>query len=221
MANLQTLDPGQESTGHMYLIQGTFSDISRYAGTTVDWVIKIAHLVCDPLGAGQIFTHTSGSPLLFISFYYFFNNRLGVSNDWYDSDRDFSWKEVVHGNPLLPNIYEFVTTHPITLSKISARRSRSVTTSGSQSQSSSAAFKRSLLRRDGFCVVIESAPSIACHLIPRRIGSDGATEIMERFVGGTETIDPYDPRIGVMLSSNIDHWVDLYQLGFHHTTVSC
>ena len=71
MANLQTLDPGQESTGHMYLIQGTFSDISRYAGTTVDWVIKIAHLVCDPLGAGQIFTHTLGSPLLFISFIIF------------------------------------------------------------------------------------------------------------------------------------------------------
>ena len=70
-ANLQTLDPGQESTGHMYLIQGTFSDISRYAGTTVDWVIKIAHLMCDPLGAGQIFTHTSGALILFLFLLYF------------------------------------------------------------------------------------------------------------------------------------------------------
>ena len=144
-----------------------------------------------------------------------------MTDDWYDFDQDLSWQEVVHENPLRPNIYEFVTTHPITLSKISVRHSRSVTTRGPQSQSSSTAFKRSLLQRDGFCVVTRSAPSIASHLIPRRVGSDGATEIMERFVGGTEEIDPYDPRIGVMLVITVDHWVDLYQLGFYHTTVSC
>lgn len=219
MADLQTLDPSQESTGHMYLIQGTFADISRYAGTTVDWVIKIAHLVCDPLGVGRIFTHTSGVLLLFL-FLLFFKNYLGVSQDWYNLDRDLSWQEVVHGKPLLPNIYEFVTTHPITLSKISIRHSRSVTTRGSQSQSGSTAFKTSLLQRDGFCVVTRSAPSIASHLIPRRVGSDGATEIMGRFVGGNETIDRYDPRIGIMLVSTVDHWVDLYQLGFYYVTVS-
>ena len=65
-ADLQTLDSSQESTGYMYLIQGTFADISRYAGTTVDWVINIAHPLCDPLRAGRIFTHASGAPLLFL-----------------------------------------------------------------------------------------------------------------------------------------------------------
>jgi hypothetical protein len=38
---------------------------------TVDWVIKIAHLLCDPLGAGQVFTHTSGTPLYYYYHYYY------------------------------------------------------------------------------------------------------------------------------------------------------
>ena len=39
-------------TGYLYLIEGTFEDIQRYAGTTVDWIIKVAHFICDPLGQG-------------------------------------------------------------------------------------------------------------------------------------------------------------------------
>ena len=203
MANLES---GQESTGHMYLIQGTFEDITRYAGTTVDWVIKVAHLLCNPLGTGQIFTHASGVP-----------------RDWYNTDRDSSWQEVVHGNFLLPNIYEFVTSHPITLSKISARHSRSVTTSGSQSQGNSNAFKRALSERDGPCVVIGSPPSIGSHLIPRRVGQDGVAEILKCFVGPAEAngADIYDPRIGINLCAGVDPWVDAYKVGFYHMMVSC
>lgn len=48
--------------GHLYLIEGTYDDIQRYAGTTVDWVIKVAHYICDPLGEGQLYTHTMGTP---------------------------------------------------------------------------------------------------------------------------------------------------------------
>ena len=96
-------------------------------------------------------------------------------------------------NPLLSNIYKFVTIHPIILTKISVRHSHSVTTSGSKSQSSSTAFKLSLLWYDGFCVMTRSASAIASHLIPRCVESDGTTEIMEHFVEGNETIDPYNP----------------------------
>jgi hypothetical protein len=202
MANLES---GRESTGHMYLIQGTFEDITRYAGATVDWVIKVAHLLCDPLGAGRIFTHASRAP-----------------DDWYNTDRDSSWQEVVRGNPLLPNIYEFVTSHPITLSKISARHSRSVTTRGPQTQANSDAFKRALSDRDGPCVVIGSKPSIGSHLIPRRLGQNGVTEIMERFAGATEAVGAhvYDPRIGINLFGTLDDWVDVYKVGFYHMAVS-
>ena len=62
----------EEPTGsdHVYLIQGSFQDISQHSGITVDWVIKIAHLMCDPLGAGRIFTHTHGVPLYYYYYYY-------------------------------------------------------------------------------------------------------------------------------------------------------
>ena len=45
---------------HMYLIEGTFSDIAQFAGTTVEWIIRVAHLLCDPLGNVHVFTHTTG-----------------------------------------------------------------------------------------------------------------------------------------------------------------
>jgi hypothetical protein len=48
-------------------IDGAFTDISRFAGTTVDWVIKVAHRILDLLGVSQVFTHTP--------------------SDWYTSDR--------------------------------------------------------------------------------------------------------------------------------------
>jgi hypothetical protein len=199
------LEGDQELTGHVYLIQGTLEDITRYAGTTVDWVIKVAHLLCDPLGAGRIFTHASRAP-----------------DDWYNTDRDSSWQEVVRGDPLLPNIYEFVTSHPITLSKISARHNRSVTTGGPQAQGNSNAFKKALSDRDGSCVITGSRPSVGSHLIPRRVGQNGVTEIMERFAGATEAVGAhvYDPRIGINLFGTVDDWVDVYKVGFYHMAVS-
>ncbi|KIM43621.1 hypothetical protein M413DRAFT_434417 [Hebeloma cylindrosporum] len=48
-------------SGHLYLIEGAYEDIKRYAGTTVDWGIWVADLLCDPLGAVQLYTHTTGS----------------------------------------------------------------------------------------------------------------------------------------------------------------
>jgi len=49
-----------EAPSHLYLIKGTYKDIQRYAGTTVDWIIKVARL-CDPLGKGHVYTHTTGT----------------------------------------------------------------------------------------------------------------------------------------------------------------
>jgi len=208
MTNLhpETLPPGQQLSGHLYLIEGTFGDISRYAGTTVDWVIKIAHLLCEPLGNGRVYTHTTGTPDI-----------------WRSSDRDPSWQEVVEGDPLHPRIYEFESTFPITLSKISDRQSRSVTTQGSASRSSANAFRRILEQRDSVCVVCRyRAPLVASHLIPRRIGTDGAKTIVERFVGVFEATDIHDfhPKIGILLFIALDTWVGRYQAGFYHITVS-
>ena len=98
------------STRHFYLIEGSMEEFERYAGTTVDWIIKVAHSICDPSGtltlAGQVYTHTVGI--------------------------QYHWRQVVLGDPLLPGIYEFVTMHPITLSKISERDTHSMTSISSE-----------------------------------------------------------------------------------------
>ena len=144
---------------------------------------------------------------------------------------EISWWEVVHGDPLLPGIYEFESTHPIILSKISDRQSCSVTTSGSESQTSAFTLQRLLIEHDrGDVVTGFPALLVSSHLIPRCIGSDGAQAIVEQFVGVNEAngIHQYDPRIGVPCFICLDHWachwVHLYEVqdevGFYHITVS-
>jgi hypothetical protein len=195
---------GQQSSGHLYLIEGTFSDIARYAGLTAEWIIRVARLLCEPLGSGRIFTHTTGT-----------------TDDWYSSDRTTSWREVVHGDVLLPGIYEFEPAHRIVLSKICERQNRSVTTTGTASNATT--FREQLERRDSRCVVCGSdMPIKTSHLIPRRLGPDGVTDVVERFTGvtGVTDVDIFDPRIGIILLESVDHWVDHFQAGFYHITVS-
>jgi hypothetical protein len=191
------------SARHLYLIQGSIDEIGRYAGTTVDWIIKVAHSICDPSGAGQVYTHPEG-----------------MSYDWYERDRNADWRQVVRGDTLLPGIYEFVTTSPITLSKISDRQSHSMTSMGSES--SATTFRRHLELRDGGCAVTQSSYSlIASHLIPKRMGTGGAKEVVTRFVGAqkAQDIHRFHPSIGVLLASTLDTWVDHYTLGFYHDVV--
>jgi hypothetical protein len=191
-------------SGHLYLIQGSIDDIGRYAGATVDWIIKVAHFICDPSGAGEVYTHRTGTALY-----------------WYDRDRDADWTQVNSGDALSPGIYEFVTAGPIQLSRISERQSRSVTSLGSES--SSRTFRRHLEVRDGGCVVTRATTSlIASHLIPKRMGTDGAKDVFTRFVGAIAALNVhrFHPEIGVFLFSALDGLVDRYHLGFYHVAVS-
>ena len=171
-ANLTPFNP--PLTGHLYLIEGTYEDILRYAGTTVDWIIKVAHLICDPLGKGQLFTHTTGTP-----------------SDWYHLNKTPNWKRVVPGEPLRPGIYEFESTGPILLSKITERGDPSLTISKSGSESSDSessdpsaiAFSNHIeLRERSACAVSKMRLSFcASHLVPTRLGSDGVKEVIARF----------------------------------------
>ncbi|CAA7264678.1 unnamed protein product [Cyclocybe aegerita] len=77
---------------------GTVQDIRRYAGTTVDWVIKVPHLICAPSRTGQIYTHTTGAV-----------------RDWYHRERGPKWREVVRGDALQPGVYEFEASTLIAL----------------------------------------------------------------------------------------------------------
>ncbi|KAJ3502954.1 hypothetical protein NLJ89_g8654 [Agrocybe chaxingu] len=199
-SNPQTAGP---PSAHLYLIKGTLQDIGRYAGATVDWVIKVAHLICAPSGAGQVYTHSTGT-----------------SQDWYHRDKGTNWRQLVLGDPLLPGIYEFETNSLIVLSRLSDRQSHSKTSMGSES--SSATFQRDIETRDGMACVVSGASSslIASHLIPKRIGTDGAKAIVTDFVGAQATlgVHRFHPMIGIFLLKTLDDRVDRYTLGFYHVT---
>ena len=198
---ITTLDPVPDR--HLYLIQGSFGDIARYAGTTVNWIIKVANLICDPSSAGHIYTHTKGT-----------------SDYWYDKDRNPDWRQVDLGDPLVAGIYEFVTAATITISKISERQIHSLTSAGSES--SAATFQQDLNLRDGVCVVSQNTSSlIASHLVPKRIGTEGAKEVVTRFVGAgaARGIHRFHSSLGILLTSTLDYLVDRYKVGFYHVTV--
>jgi hypothetical protein len=198
--------PADHSTDlHLYVIEGIFEEIARYAGTTADWIIKVARLICNPLGGGQVYTYTTGTP-----------------DDWYASARTPSWREVVQGDPLRPGIYEFFSATPVTLTKINERRSHSRTSLASAFNATR--FRRIIGRRDGdLCILSKSPVTLkASHLIPKRMGTNGAIEAVTRFSGEQAAlgIDCFDPRIGVLLFATLDELVDSYRLGFYHVTVS-
>ena len=124
------LDPSPAR--HLYLIQGTLDDIARYAGDTIDWIITVSNLICDPSGKGHISTHTEGTP-----------------SYWYDRDRDADWRQVALGDALLPGIYEFkfVPNNRVTLSEICGRhQTHSVTSRGATASAST--FRQKLDQRD-------------------------------------------------------------------------
>ncbi|KAF9510047.1 hypothetical protein BS47DRAFT_1348462 [Hydnum rufescens UP504] len=192
---------GPPPADHLYLIEGRLEDVMRYAGQTVDWLIRVAHLICEPLGAGRLYTHPTGT-----------------ASDWYHLDRTPIWHQVNPGDLLLPGIYEFELTGLLLLSKISERDLHSVTTAGAQS--SSTMFRELLHLRDGSqCVVTEAVTSlIASHLIPKRLGSDGARDVVTRFSGAQAALGIYSfaPKIGILLWSPLDTLVDHFHLGFYH-----
>jgi len=198
-------DGGNPTTGHLYLIKGTMQDIGRYAGTTVNWVIRLAHMICSPMGVGQVYTHTEGT-----------------AEDWLGRDKGTDWRQVHPGDPLLPGVYQFESSVPVVLSRLSSRQSHSKTSSGSKSNSST--FCQLVTERDGDTCVATSAPSslVASHLIPKRMGTDGAKAVVAQFVGEQAAIHvhKFHPMIGVLLFCSLSERVDQYILGFYHNTVS-
>jgi hypothetical protein len=99
-----------------------------------------------------------------------------------------------------------------------------MTSKGSESRASAAAFSRDIqVRDDAGCVVTRLSNALtASRLIQKRMGSDGAKAVVTRFCGEQTAFGThkFDPRIGVLLVLPLDALVDRYQLGFYHVTVS-
>ena len=120
----------------------------------LNWIIKVAQLICDPLSGGDVYTHTTAT----------------TSSDWCPLHRTSAWQRVVRGDPLRPEIYEFepsTRTGSILLSKTSERKTHSVTSLGSLS--SSATFGRLIRLCEGNACGVTRIPVhlIVSHLIRR------------------------------------------------------
>ena len=113
---------------------------------------------------------------------------------WYDKDRDADWRQVA-------GIYEFVANDHITLSKICERDTHSVTSRCTATIAHANTFRRNLEERDVACVVTGQCFSlVSSHLVPKRVGDEGAETIMERFVGEGEGrgIHRFHPSLGIL-----------------------
>lgn len=197
------LPPPPGAIGHLYVITTNLQDLHPFAGNTVDWLIRVARLIFEPLGMSSLFTFTADTVV-----------------SWLNRDMHLpQWRQVEQGEPLRATIYEFRPNDnaPITLSKISLRQARSVTTNISRDQAT--AFRNAILARDERCIISQSTFThvhTASHLVPRRLGDVGATSVVHRFTGLDAVVTRFDPTLGVLLFQALDALVDSYELGFWH-----
>ena len=197
--NPQPLPPPPGTAGNLIVINASLSDLRPFAGDTVDWLIKVAKLIFEPLGTSSLYTFTTESP-----------------EWWLEREMEPStWRIVAQGEQLRATIYEFRPDNDalVMLTQKSERHMRSVTTNTSSDRAAS--FRDALLRRDRLCIISQQDRSmIASHLIPRRLGDNGVQAIIQRFAGSSTSLNRFDPTIGVFLFTGLDMCVDAYNLGF-------
>ena len=185
------------------VIVANLPDLHPFAGNTVDWLIRVARLIFEPLGMSSLYTFTTG-PL----------------ESW--MNREFEpllWRRVEQGEQLEATIYEFRPDNdvPITPTKMSLRDTRSVTSATPTSTNRATTFRSELLRRDRACIVTQTSRMetlIASHLIPRRLGDAGVQSAIERFTGAITPVDRYNSTVGVLLYMTLDVFVDSFRAGF-------
>ncbi|KAF5376936.1 hypothetical protein D9615_007294 [Tricholomella constricta] len=199
------LAPGT-TPGTLTVLIAELPNLRPFAGgDTVDWLIKVAQLIFEPLGTGSLYTFSSGSLAW-----------------WMDQEMDsrlYEWRTVLDGEELRGTIYEFRPDDEealLTLTRMSIRPVRSVTTKTSVPRA--ATFREALLRRDRGCVVTGHPMEdllYATHLIPRRLGDHGVQYVMDHFVGSPDNVvDSYDPSIGVSLFIPLGILTDTYKIGY-------
>lgn len=199
-ADPQPLAPPPDTTGNLNIIIADLSDLRPFAGDTVNWLIRVARLIFEPLGTSSLHTFVTGSV-----------------EYWLDREMDPSWRPVVQGEPLTSTIYEFCPDNNalLSLTKISDRRARSMTTNTSAPQAGP--FRTTLLQRHQRCIISQQPDPgalVASHLIPRRLGDVAVQSAFHRFTGSQAVVNRFDPLLGVLLNAMLDTYVDSYRVGF-------
>lgn len=192
--NPQPLPPPPGAMGHLIVIRASLQDLRPFTGVTVDWLIRIARLIFEPLGTSSLFTFTEDT-----------------LESWLVRDMNpAQWRRVEQGELLRATIYEFRPNNNafITLSKISLRQEKSVTTDADVSQQQATAFRDTIRARDTRCIITRNPffelVITASHLIPKRLGDAAVTSVVQRFTGLDDVVTRYDPTIGVLLSKQLD-----------------
>ncbi|KAF8340833.1 hypothetical protein F5887DRAFT_1160371 [Amanita rubescens] len=205
----EPLPPPPGIGGHLFVIIQDIEDLRPFAGERVDWLIRVARLMFEPLGNSHLFTFTGDITEDTV--------QLWINMDMVPAQ----WRQVQQGEPLRPTIYEFRPNNnaPITLSKMSARQSHSVTTNTSQPHAD--AFRDAIRARDTRCIITghpRFRAVTASHLIPKRLGDVAIRSVVQRFTGlDASGVTRFDPRLGVLLVKHMDSMVDFYELGFWHS----
>jgi len=152
------------------------------------WLIDVAHDICDPAlrrGSLEVLDETGQTAM---------------------------WRVVTPAEPLIASVYFYIIQDVVSLSKISARSSRSQTEATGYPSTMAGRVKA---RDGGQCWVSRSiSPLMNSHLCPKRMGDHLLQVVYRAFVGTPPTdLSIYHERCGITLNRNLDAWFDTYELG--------
>ena len=201
--NPPLLSPDVNTSLPLNVIIADRESLQPYAGTTVNWLIKIARIIFEPRGMSHLYTFTEGTV-----------------EEWVNKEMEPElWKQVESEDHLEPTIYEFRPDNDssIEMIKMSKREMKSKTTRASQSRVRSSTIRTELLQRDRVCILSRNSIKeslMASHLLPKRLGDSGVQSVFQRFAGCTRSVDRYSSTIGVLLNANMDRLASAYCVGF-------
>jgi len=197
--NPPSSQPSLGVTGILNVLAGPLTDIQKFAGTTVDWLIRVARLILDPRGAGNLYTF-----------------QRGTVQYWLNQEMTDSWRQVGAGEELAPTIYEYRRPdgQPMELTRISDCQVNYVATHHTREETE---FRDALLALHTGCIISRASYDrtlTASRLIPGRLGNDGVQYIFERFTGLSTSVTKFHPSIAVPLNLFLDDFVSTFDLGF-------
>ncbi len=190
--------PPLDGTGNLNVIAGPLLDIQNFAGTTVDWLIRVAKLVLDPRGAGALYTF-----------------QTGTVQYWLNQEMTDSWRQVAVGEELASTIYEYrrLDGQLMDLTRICDCQIDPVAAPTREE----AEFRKTFLAQHTECIISRASYDrilTASHLIPACLGDEVVQYIFERFTGLSNSVTRHHQSTVVPLNLFFDAFVAAFNLGF-------
>lgn len=191
--------PDPADTGLTCLLSGPLGEFLPYSGpNSSHWLLDIGHDICDP-------TQRRGT--------------LKVR----DVDQQI-WTTVDLTNSLTASQYLYDIEAVVSLSKISERRRRTMTTSEDSQNANPDSMANRVKGRDGECWITgyKMIGLRNSHICPRRMGDHLLRVIYHTFVSPPPpTLSIYDEVCGITLTSYLDGQFDKYELGLKLVNQVC